>query len=116
MTYKELELIIEGLKKQKTLEDYFHLLDRELTEEEKNELAKCEDIDDLHFDLGMWIRNTWVYPDRKRTLQKLLTQHYYDDSLTHLENMMRLECRFYHPDDISSALLRLYKTYLQTKL
>lgn len=110
MTYKEIELI-KSLKEHKTLEDYFRMLDRELTEEEKQELAECEDTTDYHFCLGMWIRNTWIYPDRNGTIIKLLAEHRDGNPLTDYE--YELAC--IHPDHISSAFLKLYKEYLLSK-
>lgn len=110
MTYKEIELI-KGLKEHKTLQDYFHMLDRELTEEEQQELAECEDTIDYHFGLGMWIRNTWIYPDRNHTLMRLIKEWRNDNSLTDDED----ELEYFHPDSISSAFLELYQKYLQTK-
>lgn len=94
----------------KTLEDYFYMLDRELTEEEQMELAECEDTDDYHFGLGMWIRNTWIYPDRNHTLAKLVARRSNENSFADDED----EFEYFHPDEISSALLKLYKEYLLT--
>lgn len=110
MTYKEIELI-KSLKEHKTLEDYFRMLDRELTEEEKQELAECEDTTDYHFCLGMWIRNTWIYPDRNRTLVRLVTERINEDSLSDDEDELSPPCA----DSISSAFLKLYKEYLLCK-
>lgn len=110
MTYKEIELI-KGLKEHKTLEDYFHMLDRELTEEEQMELAECEDLIDYHFGLGMWIRNKWIYPDRSRTLMRLIKERRNNNSLTDDEDEFEVFC----PDEISTVFLKLYQEYLITK-
>lgn len=110
MTYKEIELI-NGLKEHKTLEDYFHMLDCELTEEEQKELAECEDLIDYHFGLGMWIRNTWIYPDRNHTLMKLVNERQNGNSVSADE----YKFEYFHPDDTSSAFLELYKEYLLSK-
>lgn len=42
-----------------TKEDIFKRLDRRLKKDERLALASAENLDEYHFDLGMWIRNTW---------------------------------------------------------
>ena len=46
-----------------TREDVFRVMDAELSEEEKKEVMECVDISDLHFSLGMYIRNRFLYED-----------------------------------------------------
>ena len=58
-----------------TYEEAFLLLDKRLKKSERIEIAKHADAFDLHFGLGLWIRNNWIYgksdeylceePDRK---------------------------------------------------
>lgn len=44
-----------------TYEEAFLLLDKRLKKSERIEIAKHADTFDLHFGLGLWIRNRWIY-------------------------------------------------------
>jgi hypothetical protein len=45
----------------KTKEECFDMLDKMLSEEDKQLMMKDDTID-YHFTLGLWIRNNWIYP------------------------------------------------------
>lgn len=92
----------------KTKEECFTILDEMLSQEDKDSIAQMEDTIDLHFGLGMWIRNNWIYPQSQEDVEKLLKQ--FDDSGD--EDDMPL---FIHPDDYSSMILDAYQDYLKTK-
>jgi len=91
----------------KTKEECFAILDEMLSAEEKAQIAEMEDTIDLHFTLGMWIRNNWIYPQNQEEVEKLLRQ--FDDSGD--EDMPM----FIHPDDYSSTILDAYQEYLKRK-
>ena len=78
-----------------------------LSAEEKAQIAEMEDTIDLHFTLGMWIRNNWIYPQSQEAVEKLLRQ--FDDSGD--EDMPM----FIHPDDYSSTILDAYPEDLKSK-
>ena len=78
-----------------------------LSAEEKAQIAEMEDTIDLHFTLGMWIRNNWIYPQSQEAVEKLLRQ--FDDSGD--EDMPM----FIHPDDYSLTILDAYQEYLKSK-
>ena len=40
-----------------TRKDYFVKLDEILTEQDKKYIVDLDDVDELHFSLGVWIRN-----------------------------------------------------------
>lgn len=42
-----------------TKEDIFKRLDRRLKKDERLALASAGNLDEYHFGLGLWIRNTW---------------------------------------------------------
>ena len=91
----------------RTKAECFEILDEMLSQEDKDAIAQMEDTIDLHFGLGMWIRNNWIYPQNQEDVEKLLKQ--FDDSG---DDDMPL---FMHPDDYSSTILDAYQDYLKHK-
>jgi hypothetical protein len=91
----------------KTKDECFAILDEMLSVEDKQSIVEMEDTIDLHFGLGMWIRNNWIYPQSQEEVEKLLRQ--FDDSG---DEDMPL---FIHPDDYSSTILDAYQEYLKSK-
>ena len=91
----------------KTKEECFAILDVMLSQEKKDEIAEMEDTIELHFGLGMWIRNNWIYPQSSEAVEALLKQ--FDDDA---DDDMPL---FVHPDDYSSMILDAYQEYLKSK-
>lgn len=90
-----------------TKEECFAILDEMLTDEDKQAIVEMEDTVDMHFGLGMWIRNNWIYPQSQEDVEKLLRQ--FDDEA---DDDMPL---FIHPDDYSSMILDAYQEYLKQK-
>ena len=66
-----------------------------------------EDTFDLHFGLGMWIRNNWIYPQSQEEVEALM-KHFYDEA----EDDMSI---FNHPDAYSSTILDAYQEYLKNE-
>lgn len=91
----------------KTKEECFAILDEMLSQKDKDAITQMEDTIDLHFGLGMWIRNNWIYPQSNEAVEALLRQ--FDDEA---DDDMPL---FIHPDDYSSMILDSYQEYLKTK-
>lgn len=91
----------------KTKEECFAILDEMLSQEDKDAIVQMEDTIDLHFSLGMWIRNAWIYPQSNEEVEALLRQ--FDDEA---DDDMPL---FIHPDDYSEMILEAYQEYLKSK-
>ena len=91
----------------KTKEECFAQLDEMLTIEDKEAIAQMEDTFELHFELGLWIRNNWIYNQNEEDLKALLK-----DITGESEDDFFL----IHPDDCSSVILDAYQEYLKQKL
>lgn len=94
------------VKRPKTKQECFKMLDDMLSQEDKDAIAQMEDTVDLHFGLGMWIRNNWIYPRTIKTNRALIRQ------LVDVDDDMPL---FIHPDDYSEVILDAYQEYLKQK-
>lgn len=81
-----------------TLEDAYKALDELLYPEEIEYIKNLaeDDMIELHFSLGLWIRNNWLYPTNSRLTKALLEQN----------------PDFSHPDDMSQFILVGYHRYL----
>ena len=55
----------------KTNRECYALLDEMLSEEEKQYIIE-KGTDELHFTLGLWIRNNWLYPQSPEETEELL--------------------------------------------
>lgn len=91
----------------RTRTECFEILDETLNQEDKEAIAQMENTIELHFSLGMWIRNNWIYPQSQEEVEKLLKQ--FDESG---DDDLPL---FMHPDDYSSVILDAYQDYLKHK-
>ena len=91
----------------KTKEGCFAILDEMLSDEDKQSIKEMEDTIDLHFSLGLWIRNNWIYPQEGEAVEALLKE-FVDEE----DKDMPL---FIHPDDYSSTILDAYQEYLKAK-
>lgn len=85
----------------KTNRECYALLDEMLSEEEKQAIIE-KGIYELHFTLGMWIRNNWIYPQSVEETEALL-------------KTFSKKPQFYHPDDCSSIILEAYRKHLKRK-
>ena len=83
----------------KTNRECYALLDEMLSVEDKKAIVE-KDIYELHFTLGLWIRNNWIYPQSSEDVEKLL-------------KTFSKETRFYDPDDSSSIILEAYRKHLK---
>ena len=79
----------------------YALLDEMLSEEEMQTIVE-KGTAELHFTLGLWIRNNWLYPQSSEETKNLL-------------KTFSKEPQFYHPDDCSSIILDAYRKHLKRK-
>ena len=86
----------------KTKKECFALLDEMLSDEDKRAIVEMEDVFQLHFTLGLWIRNHWLYPQSEEEREALLKDFGQDAMLS-------------HPDDDSMVILDAYRKYLKRK-
>lgn len=86
----------------KTKKECFALLNEMLSDEDKQAIVEMEDVFELHFTLGLWIRNNWLYPQSKEEREALL-KDFGQDTM------------FCHPDDDSTVILETYRKYLKRK-
>ena len=92
----------------KTKEECFALLDKELSEADRRYLIEDEDAAmDVHFSLGMWIRNNWIYPLNDEELKNLMQQFAEPD------DKLGLSLLCYFADMASSTIIDKYVEYLK---
>ena len=82
-----------------TKESAFARLDKRLSEEDKKSILKARNIIEVHFTLGMWVRNTWIYGNEEERVESLAKD--------------LGEEIFWDADSVSSALLDGYKKHLR---
>lgn len=88
----------------KTKEECFALLDEMLSDENKKTIIK-EDVYKMHFGLGMWIRNNWLYSQSDEEIKELLKTFKKRDSFIDLTPI--------HRDCVSSEILEAYQKHLK---
>lgn len=86
----------------KTKKECFALLDEMLSEEDKQAIVK-KDVFELHFTLGLWIRNNWLYPQSQEETEELL-KDFGEDFVP------------FDDDDCSSIILEAYRKHLKRKI
>ena len=92
----------------KTKEECFAMLDAMLSEEDKKLIVE-DNVFDLHFTLGLWIRNNWIYPLDKEEERSLVKMFMEEDDDSPFRSM------YIHPDILSSTILEKYVEYLINK-
>ena len=85
----------------KTKKECFAMLDEMLNEKDVQAIIEKDEYE-LHFTLGLWIRNNWLYPQSQEETEELL-KSFGKDSM------------FCHPDDYSSIILKEYKKHLKRR-
>ena len=93
----------------KTKEEAFAQLDALLSEEDKKILIEDEEEEyDTHFSIGLWIRNNWIYPLSYEEIRSFM-MIFADES----ESPHRF--LLFHPDSVSSDIIRKYLEYLKER-
>ena len=87
----------------KTNRECYAMLDEMLSEEEKQYIIE-KGTDELHFTLGLWIRNNWLYPQSPEDTEELIKTFGKNAQL------------YYHPDDFSSIILEAYLRHLKRRM
>ncbi len=99
-----------GKKYPKTTEEAFAIIDNMLTDEEKGIAVKQKASDwsgDQHFNLGLWIRNNWIY--KGDIPFWILT----GEKEPEFKEGMPFPINSTSPDVISSKFLELYHKHLK---
>ena len=86
----------------KTNKECYAFLDEMLSEEDKQAIVK-KDVFELHFTLGMWIRNNWLYPQSQEETEELLKD--FGEVFVPFDD-----------DDCSSIILEAYRKHLKRKI
>ena len=86
----------------KTNKECYAFLDEMLSEEDKQAIVK-KDVFELHFTLGMWIRNNWLYPQSQEETEELLKD--FGEVFVPFDD-----------DDCSSIILEAYQKHLKRKI
>ncbi len=78
------------------LNEAYKLLDESLSDEDIAYIRDCteEDLVMMHFSLGLWIRNNWIYPSSDKITKEFVTRG------------------INHADDISGFIIKGYRLYL----
>jgi len=87
----------------KTNRECYALLDKMLSEEDKQAIVEKGTFE-LHFTLGLWIRNNWLYPQSPENTEALL------------KTFGKKAHFYYHPDDYSSIILEAYLRHLKRRM
>jgi len=87
----------------KTKRAFFSLLDEMTSEEEKKEIL--EEGVDVHFSIGMWIRNEFIYSGDYEIVHLFCETMTLDDG-----HVVPLP---YHPDMISDTIIKEYRKHLK---
>lgn len=82
----------------RTYKEAYQLLDKRIKEIEQVRIAQNDSVHDLHFSLGLWLRNNWI-----------------NSSKYLCEESRRKDCVVLNADIESSDLLKRYQKYLQKK-
>lgn len=107
---------MERMKYPKTQEEAFKILDELLTDEEKRDALQIQDDEVFasgqHFDLGLWVRNNWIYGDKVE--QSVLT----GAQTEHKPGETEFEALLYRVDAdcLSSKFVALYHKHLRETL
>lgn len=103
---------IAAIQAIETKEQLFEYIDKQLTDEEKEEIRKADPID-LHFGFGTWIRNTFLYSDLL-DIDALLGDDEDDNCIVDPETGEKFH---FHmpmiPDMESERVIELYQQHLQ---
>lgn len=87
----------------KNAREAYAILDKKLSKKDKAALLDADDSIDFHYGLGMWIRNSWIYPK---------------NGIASEQNGWMKDELFCMPDDISDKIIKGYirhLKYLQNK-
>lgn len=90
----------------KSSREAFAILDEMLTEEDIHTILHEPDTIDLHFGLGMWIRNHWIYQHQEEIMKTFGLYKEEDGSPNTF---------LYLPDHLSDIITKRYIKHLKRK-
>lgn len=96
-----------------TIEEGFKILDKVFPLQGKEfaiDESKEEFCAEQHMDLGMWIRNNWIY---RPEVDDSIVQERYDKCYTMLTGNQPGEPMLDHPDEVSGRFLEIYYDHLK---
>ena len=91
--------IYEEKQVPQTKKKAFALLDAQLSDVEKQMVCKADSFR-LHFSLGMWIRNNWIFEQN-------------GEDVKHLAKLFGDDPDIFHPDDLSDRIIESYQRHLR---
>lgn len=106
VAHNEMERLFNSYIIPKSSREAFTLLDLVFTVKEKREFLQVTDTIDLHFGLGLWIRNHWIYPNQEE-IMKAFGLYKEEDGFPNTF--------FYQPDDLSDIIVKRYIKHLKRK-
>ena len=96
-----------------TIDEGFKILDQVFSLQEKEfaiDESKEEFCAEQHMELGMWIRNNWIY---RPEVDDSIVQERYDKCYTMLSGTQPGEPMLDHPDEVSGRFLEIYYDHLK---
>ncbi|MBQ5925730.1 MAG: hypothetical protein IIX03_03370, partial [Paludibacteraceae bacterium] len=106
VAHNEMERLFNSYIIPKSSREAFTLLDLVFTVKEKREFLQVTDTIDLHFGLGLWIRNHWIYPNQEE-IMKAFGLYKEEDGFPNTF--------LYLPDDLSDIIVKRYIKHLKRK-
>ena len=106
VAHNEMERLFNSYIIPKSSREAFTLLDLVFTVKEKREFLQVTDTIDLHFGLGLWIRNHWIYQHQEE-IMKAFGLYKEEDGFPNT--------LFYQPDDLSDIIIKRYIRHLKRK-
>jgi hypothetical protein len=106
VAHNEMERLLNSYIIPKSSREAFVLLDTVFTEKEKIEFLQVTHPFDLHFGLGMWIRNHWIYSHQEE-IMKAFGLYKEEDGFPNTY--------LYLPDHMSDIIVKRYIQHLKRK-
>lgn len=84
----------------------FAILDKMMSAKDIKKLLATQNSGDLHFGLGLWIRNNWIYPNKEEIIKAFRLYNEEDG----IRNAL-----LYIPDHLSDIILKRYLNHVKRK-
>lgn len=90
----------------KSSREAFDILDKMLTKEDIHTILHATESANLHYSLGMWIRNNWIYPHQEE-IMKTFGLYKEEDGIPNTF--------LYLPDQLSDIIIKRYIRHCKRK-